>query len=257
MSTRPQRPSKEDLPAGSASAAHKGDAALPSAPSQPKALAIFGGTFDPVHQGHLACAQAVAALDKQMLVLLTPASQPPHRPQPAAPAESRLAMLKLAVSGKPRMQVDGRELHRPGPSYSYDTLKSFRCDYGASLPLLFVMGLDAYKTLTTWRHWQQLTAFAHLLILARPGQTNSLPAALSAWQEPRLAADPQQLLSQPAGRVCHLELAQVPVSSTQVRQAYQQGADVSQLVPAAVDLYIRRQGLYLQPQTQAQTQTQT
>lgn len=216
-----------------------------------QALAIYGGTFDPVHKGHLACAQAVARLSPGLRLLLLPVGMPPHRPRPCASPAHRLAMLELALlelaqggEDRQRMAVDTRELHRPSPCYSYDTLKSFRQDYGEALPILFVLGLDSYKTLPSWHSWQRLTELAHLLALARPGQDAALAPALAAWQAPRLAASPDALLEAPAGLVRHERLAEVPVSATQVRQAYRAGQDASAHVPPQVDSYIRREGLY-------------
>ncbi|MGI9322571.1 MAG: nicotinate-nucleotide adenylyltransferase [Pseudomonadales bacterium] len=212
---------------------------------KPQALAIFGGTFDPVHLGHLACAKAIADLNKDISVLLVPDRQPPHRAEPTATPEDRLAMLKLAVADLPRIHIDCRELQRPGPSYSCDTLKSFRKEYGAAMPLLFVMGLDAYKTLPEWHDWQTLTDLAHLLVLARPGEDVNLSTALSDWQEPKLASEITGLLKTPAGQICHQRLAEVPVSATQARQAYRTGTDATGLTSPEVDTYIRQQGLYL------------
>ena len=216
------------------------------AQESPQALAIYGGTFDPVHRGHLACAQAVARLLPGLRLLLLPVGMPPHRPRPSASPARRLAMLELALCGEDpqRMAVDTREVHRQSPCYSYDTLKSFRQDYGEALPILFVLGLDSYKTLPSWQRWQSLTDLAHLLALARPGQSAALPPALAAWQAPRLAASRHALLQAPAGLVRHERLAEVPVSATQVRQAYREGQDASAQVPPQVDSYIRREGLY-------------
>ena len=214
----------------------------------PSALAIFGGTFDPVHQGHLACAQAVANLSPGLQVLLVPAGTPPHRPPPVASPEHRQAMLELALrdaqADAASLSLDLRELRQKQPSYTHDTLQSFRKERGKELPILLVLGLDSYKTLPSWRNWQALADLAHILVLPRPGQDASLPEPLAAWQAPRLAPSPQDLLSSPAGRICHQRLAEVPISATQVRAAYAEGKDASRLVPPAVDRYIRKQGLY-------------
>ncbi len=132
-------------------------------------VACFGGTFDPVHNGHLQAAEEVRERADCLEVRLIPCHIPPHRMTPAAPAAARLAMLELALAGSPRLRVDARELQREGPSYTVDTLVSLREELGEGVALGWVLGADAVAGLDSWRDWQRLPELAHLLLLDRPG----------------------------------------------------------------------------------------
>ena len=124
-------------------------------------LAIwYGGTFDPVHNGHLAIARA-AADTFGVPVTLVPAAGPPHRTAPGADAAQRAHMLDLAVAGDRRLRVDRRELQRPGPSWTVDTLRELRAERGAAAPLALLVGADSFRSLPTWKHWRQLPELAH------------------------------------------------------------------------------------------------
>ena len=206
--------------------------------------AVFGGTFDPVHLGHLKLAHEIF-LKLDASVVLVPCRIPPHRPQPVASAEQRLAMLQLALADEAHVIVDDCELHRDGPSFTVDTLRTYRARLGAQAPLVFVMGVDAFLTLPTWEQWQSLTDLAHLLVLGRPGYEFSLSGELKNWAAPRLTADIDDLSRSPRGLIHHTVLLEMPVSASQIRQRLADGLDVDDWLPGAVLRYIRDEQLYL------------
>lgn len=205
--------------------------------------AVFGGTFDPVHFGHLKSARALAeALGA--VVSFVPCAVPAHRPQPEASAEHRLAMLKLATEDVDNILVDDCELRRDGTSFTIDTLKLYRERLGSSASLVFVMGFDAWLTLSTWKDWQVLADVAHLLVLVRPGHQGVAGSVLRDWADTRQVDDVAELKGRPAGSICHLMLDQVDVSATEIRNRLNDGQSVDELIPEAVNRYITAHDLY-------------
>ncbi|RPE76980.1 nicotinate-nucleotide adenylyltransferase [Vulcaniibacterium tengchongense] len=209
----------------------------------------YGGTFDPVHLGHLAVARQVRDALAAPVALL-PAADPPHKDATHADAEARARMLELAVAGERGLSVDRRELRRPGPSYTVDTLRSMRAEFGARAPLVWIVGGDSLLQLDRWHRWRELFAHAHILAVARPG--SPLDAATVAARAPQVAAeaaprrrDPARLGDDPAGGFAVLELAGLrPESSTELRRRIAAGEPWQDWVPPAVAEYIRRHGLY-------------
>jgi len=206
-------------------------------------IAVFGGTFDPVHFAHLKMAQAVrVALGVDELRLL-PCGRPPHRVPTEASVEQRRSMLEMALEDQPGLIMDDRELSRPGPSYMVDTLASMRQQYPAD-PIVLIMGLDALSALHRWHHWQDLFQYAHILVLGRPGYKASENKVLSSFLSSRWSQDLADLSSHPSGRIISLDLGLIDVSSTQIRDKIAHGEDVSTLLPQTVYEYIQAQGLY-------------
>ena len=202
---------------------------------------IFGGTFDPVHFGHILSARALLEYFHDARLVMIPCQIPPHRAQPAAQGKHRLNMLKMAVEKEKYITIDDCELKREGKSYTYDTLKMFR----KRLPdkgIYFVLGSDAWATLTEWYRWQELINHAHLLVLARPGDFVSESAILSAWAGPRTLELKQ--ISAKAGNVIRLTLDQVEISASLIREALTRGQSISSWVPNNVANYIHRNLLY-------------
>ncbi len=209
----------------------------------------YGGTFDPVHNGHLAIAAAVRdALHAK--VRLLPAADPPHKDATHADADQRARMLDLAVAGEHGLVVDRRELHREGPSYTVDTLQALRAELGADTPIVWMIGSDSLLQLHTWSRWRELFALAHVLAVARPGshadaqwvQTHA--PDVHAEIVPRWR-DAQALCASPAGGFALFEdLPLRPESSTELRQRMAAGESWDEWVPAAVAEYVRRHGLY-------------
>lgn len=209
-----------------------------------KPLAILGGTFDPVHFGHLRVAWEVAEqLDCELRLM--PSAQPPHRLTPGADAEDRAAMLALALAGQDRLRLDRRELSRRGPSYSVDTLTEIRREIGPDRPLLWVLGADAFRGLTGWRRWRELPALVHLVAMTRPRQRlDKLDAALHDALVGRWTGKIERLHREPAGRVLALRVTPLAISSSQVRAALAEGRSPRFLLPQAVLEHILKRGLY-------------
>lgn len=214
-----------------------------------KPLGILGGTFDPVHVAHLRLAhEAWEGLDLAQ-VRLVPNAIPPHRAAPGTAPEHRLAMLHLAVAGHPGLAVDDRELRRPAPSYSIDTLASLRAETGPDRPLCLILGADAFVLLETWHRWQALFGQAHLVVAHRPGHPpESWPAQMGEPLRHELAmratTDPADLNRAPAGRICTLPVTQLDVSATQLRSLLAAGRPPRYLIPDSVLDYIETHHLY-------------
>ena len=196
--------------------------------SDPRPLAILGGTFDPIHNGHLRAAwEAAEALDAE--VRLVPARTPPHRPPPVSDASGRVALLRAALAGQDRLTIDTRELDRDGPSYTVDTLASLRADIGPDRPLVLLVGADVFAGLASWHLWQDLFAFAHVGVLNRPGVTHEPSAALSAFIADRRAPRPHG----PAGSVVDIAITPLDIAATAIREAFAAGYEPRYLMPSA------------------------
>ena len=196
-------------------------------------LAIFGGTFDPVHIGHLRAAwEASEALDAE--VRIVPAKIPPHRPQPVASATERAAMLRAALAGQQRLQLDLRELEREGPSYTFDTLASLRAEFGGERPLVLLIGADAFAGLSEWHRWRELFRLAHVCVLTRPAQIPAMPDELAAAVAARKTSDLAGLREAPAGRVLDMVVSALGISATRIRALLAEGRAPRWLVPQAL-----------------------
>ncbi len=207
-------------------------------------LALLGGTFDPVHVGHLRAAiEAREALRADEIRLL-PCAVPPHREQPAAGPEQRLLMLQAAIEGIPGLRADARELQRSGPSFTYDTLVSLRVEIGEQRPLVLVLGADAFAGLPSWHRWREINRLAHIAVLTRPDSSSLIDPRLEDLLASAGTADPAGLGVIPAGKVLRLQIPPMPVSSTLVRTRLRQGRSVRFLVPDAVIDMIADAGWY-------------
>lgn len=207
------------------------------------ALGIFGGTFDPVHFGHLRAAEeSRERLGLDRLVLL-PAGDPPHREQTFAPAAERLEMLRCAVREHPQFEVDDREVRRGGASYMADTLGDLRNAHG-EVPLLLVIGQDSANGLHRWHRWQALFGLAHVVVMTRPGARHDYERELARELAERTVDDRAPLLAEPAGRVLYLPVTQLAISSTGIRELIAAGRSPRFLLPDPVLEYIEKHGLY-------------
>lgn len=206
----------------------------------------YGGTFDPVHRGHLAIAGAAADLFGEP-VTLAPAADPPHRAPPGANARHRACMLDLAVAGDPRLRVDRRELHRDGPSWTVDTLRELRALHGADAPLALLLGADSFRSLPQWHEWEQLLQLAHLVVASRGDEPvdRGLAPELARAAHGRWCTAPADLSGAAGGRILALRQPLRSESATAVRAAIA-AADPAWrgLVPPAVAGYIERHRLY-------------
>lgn len=207
--------------------------------------ALFGGTFDPIHYGHLRPVEALATEVGLSRVTLLPNHVPPHRPQPEANAQQRLKMVELAIADNPLFAVDDRELHRTTPSYTIETLEAIRKERGAQLPLAFIIGQDSLLSLHKWHRWQSLLDTCHLLVLARPGYNDRMDTQeLQQWLEQHQVADATQLSLKPQGYIYLANTPQLEISATEIRQRRHQGLNCDDLLPRSVQRYIELQGLY-------------
>jgi nicotinate-nucleotide adenylyltransferase len=209
-------------------------------------LGIFGGTFDPIHFGHLRPALELYEQLGLERVHMLPSAVPPHRQQPHASAEQRLAMLELALQGQDELVVDRRELERSGPSYMVDTLASLREEVGDT-PLCLLLGVDAFLGLSTWERWQGLFERAHIVVAHRPGwhmEEQQMPRALRQEVSSRWLASASQLHQRPAGGVWLQGVTQLAISATGIRERIAAGASANYLLPATVWQYIQQHGLY-------------
>lgn len=208
-------------------------------------IAIFGGTFDPVHVGHLRSAVEIQEALGVSRIKLIPSYAPPHRDNPGSKPEDRLAMLRLAIKGVPFLEVDDREILREGKSYTIDTLRSIRNELGENLSISLVVGFDAFVLLDEWKEWKRLLDYAHLVILERPGSEGVLlkPELIGLLKD-RLVDGALCLRSKPNGTVCRLKLTQLDVSASRVRQIFREGQSADFIVPGEVVRYIHEHGLY-------------
>ncbi|MFA3760178.1 nicotinate-nucleotide adenylyltransferase [Yersinia sp. 2544 StPb PI] len=207
--------------------------------------ALFGGTFDPIHYGHLTPVEALAQQVGLQHIILLPNNVPPHRPQPEANAQQRLKMVELAVAGNPLFSVDSRELLRDTPSFTIDTLESLRKERGAELPLAFIIGQDSLLSLHKWHRWQSILDVCHLLVCARPGYSQTLETPeLQQWLDERRVLDPQALNLQPQGLIYLADTPLLNISATDIRHRRHNGESCDDLLPRAVQRYIELQGLY-------------
>jgi len=210
-------------------------------------IGILGGTFDPIHHGHLRLAEEVAGELGFVQVRIIPARIPPHRATPSVTSAHRLEMVRLACSGNPRFQVDERECLRDGPSYTVDTLTELRAELGDEQPLCLLMGVDAYQALTTWSRWEQLFALSHIIIAQRPGfelDAGQLPATLAREHLARRTRESADLRREPRGRVLAMDIPPLEISATAIRAALREGRSARYLLPDAVLDYIDRNRLY-------------
>jgi nicotinate-nucleotide adenylyltransferase len=191
-------------------------------------LAVLGGTFDPVHHGHLRGAwEAAEALDAE--VRLIPARTPPHRPPPVADAAGRVALLRAALAGQDRLGIDTRELDRDGPSYTVDTLASLRADIGPDRPLVLLVGADAFAGLASWHLWQDLFTFAHIGVLTRPGGSHEPTGPLADF----IVGRRTERVHGPAGKVVDIAITPLDIAATAIREAFAAGNEPRFLLPSA------------------------
>jgi len=218
-------------------------------------IGLLGGTFDPVHYGHLRAADEVRAALGLAEVRLVPAGDPPHRAAPSASAEQRLAMLDLAVPEFPGLVVDPREIAREGKSYTVLTLEELRAESPAR-PLVLIVGVDAFAGFPTWHRWREVFTLGHVVVVTRPDASidDAIVGVLGDEWAARVATDASKLESTPAGTIFVQSIRPQPISSTAIRRALAHGhagvAEVRGLLPPAVLAYIDRNQIY-RPRTDA------
>ncbi|PQJ96533.1 nicotinate-nucleotide adenylyltransferase [Chromatium okenii] len=207
-------------------------------------IGILGGTFDPIHFGHLRpaldCLQGLSFNEIRMMPLKVAV----HRPQPQASTAQRVQMLKAALVDQTDLTLDTRELERSGSSFSYDTLMALRAELGGDIPLCLLLGADAFANFLTWHRPHDILKLAHLVVMARPGDA-PIDDALATLLQMHGCAEQAALTAAPAGRILwYSQATQLAISSTQIRQLIAQGFSPRYLLPDAVLALIEREQLY-------------
>jgi len=197
-------------------------------------LGVLGGTFDPIHFGHLRSAlEVMQALQLEELRLI-PLHQPPHRSRPHSSAQQRLQMIESAIADQPGLIADDRELRRAGKSYTFDTLCSIREQVSSTQPVCLLIGSDAYAKFASWYRADDILQLAHLVVMRRPGDPPPPPHP----------SQPDRLLQRPAGETLFQPVTQLDISSSNIRKLLRQGRSARYLLPDPVLDIIIRQGLY-------------
>jgi nicotinate-nucleotide adenylyltransferase len=212
-------------------------------------VGILGGTFDPIHFGHLRLAEEVAHTLRLSGVRFVPSGTPPHRAAPRTPTAHRLAMVRLAVSGNPLFTVDDREVRRTGPAYTFDTLTEIRAETGPDCPLVLLVGADAFLDFAAWHRWHEVLGLAHVAVAHRPGfpverWRDAMPQPLAREYAARLMQQPLAVHLAPAGGIVVIPFTALDISATAIRGLVGSGGSPRYLLPDPVLDYIQREGLY-------------
>lgn len=208
-----------------------------------QAIGILGGTFDPIHTGHLRLAEELAEALNLEEVRFIPAARPPHRAEPHGEGQHRITMVEQAIAGNPRFRTDLREFEREGPSYMVDTLASLRRELGPERPLYLLLGTDAFLGLPRWHRWQDLFELAHLCVARRPGavpESGMSPELLTVWHQRHHDAVPDT----PAGGILLRDITALDISASDIRRRLHRGQSIRYLVPDDINHYIQTHHLY-------------
>jgi nicotinate-nucleotide adenylyltransferase len=215
--------------------------------TRPVPVGIFGGTFDPIHYGHLRTAFEVMQALGLREVRFIPAGDPPHREPPRVDARSRLEFVRAAVADQPGFIVDDREVRRSGPSYTVLTLEELRTEL-PGVPLCLIVGMDAFRGLSTWHRWHELLVLAHIVVAPRPGWDPPTSGVVSELLADRRADTTADLRRTPAGRIFVQPVTQLEISSSELRDLLAAGRDPRYLVPDPVRAQLRASRCYSVPQ---------
>ena len=207
-------------------------------------VALLGGTFNPIHFGHLNLANCLVDYLQVESVRMIPCAIPPHRETPSVSAEQRLAMLQLAIDDHPLLTSDDLELRKSTPSYSIETVQQIRQQVGEETPLFFCIGMDSLLTIDSWHHWQQLLDYCHLAICPRPGYKLPIKGHLAEWIEQNLCDDIDRVktLAQGCLHLCKIPLKDI--SSTAIRDSIKCAQSIDHLTPKSVVNFITKHSLY-------------
>lgn len=217
--------------------------------SEHAAIGLLGGTFDPIHYGHLRLAEEMADALGLEQVRFIPAGLPPHRERPASSPEARLEMTQLAIVGNPRFRIEEYEVFKTAPCYMVETLKALREEVGYVTPLILFLGLDAFTGLESWHEWRRLFDLAHLAVAHRPGHAEAgweqaLPAALRQELLARQTGRTELLRHAPAGSIRVQRISQLDISASRLREMIRLGESPRYLMPDSVIDYIHTHQLY-------------
>ena len=209
-------------------------------------IAILGGTFDPIHFGHLRPAVEIFETLALNELRFIPSAKPPHRWQPEANAQHRLAMVKKAIKAYPKFVLDDREYIRLEQdnvsSFTIDTVRSIREEIGVKTPLCMIVGMDAFQSFTSWRDWQAILDCVHLIVATRPGYEDD--AKNQEWVQQRLETNPKILKKSAFGKVYFCDVTPLDISATFIRKQIDDGNSACYLSPKNVIKYIKKHNLY-------------
>jgi nicotinate-nucleotide adenylyltransferase len=206
-------------------------------------IGLLGGTFDPIHHGHLRLAIELYERLELAEVRLIPSANPPHREPPSVSAQRRLEMVQAAIQGVAGLSVDDRELQRQQPSYMVDTLNSFREEF-PHRPLCLILGLDAFMGLPSWYQWERLLTLAHLVVVRRLGTLLPEVHRMQDFLLTHQLRQPTELMNQPAGGIWIEEIPPLTISATQIRDLIATGRNPRYLLPLSVLEIINTHQLY-------------
>ncbi len=208
------------------------------------AIGILGGTFDPVHKGHIQVADELYRKLGLQEVRLLPCQRPILKGAALASCEHRLAMLKIATNHHPGLGIDTRELDAKTPMYTCSTLKRFRQEFGTTQSLCFIMGADNLLQLPQWQDWQTIPELAHLIVVVRPGYDLEKRDKLPQSVHQRFSTDYTAIAANPAGSILLVELPPIDIASTEIRTQIKNGQNPQEYLPEGVWGYILRHSLY-------------
>jgi len=211
--------------------------------TQNQLIGVLGGTYDPVHKGHVYVATALAQYEAFKEIYVVPCYQPVHRNQPHAGAQTRLAMIELVFNNYPKIKVDDREIARQGPSYAYETLLSLTQQYPNN-PICWILGSDAFASFHHWHRWQDILNNGHLVIVKRPGSPLPSEGPCHQLLTERRVDNLQALTQKSAGNITVLDINSPYISAHTIRQKLQLNESVKHLVPSKIWRYIQQHKLY-------------
>lgn len=205
---------------------------------------LFGGTFDPIHLGHIRLASDVYQKLGFQEIIFLPAAHPLLKPPPLATAPQRIKMLELALKDFPYFKIDDREIKRGGNTATIDTLRDFRQNLSQKEPLCFILSMDQFQQLEHWQSWELLLTLAHLVVAQRPPFSAVLTPNIQSLVHERETKQIASLHQQACGHIYLHTLNTLPISSTEIRQAVQHEQPIHAWVPTNVALFIQQENLY-------------
>ncbi len=210
-------------------------------------ICILGGTFDPVHRGHLKIALSIHHILKPQALLLLPCANPPHRTPTLATASQRLTMLKQAIQPYPQLSIDYTEFSAAQaqiPNYTYNTLQTLRKHYPKPRPICLIIGTDAFLSFQHWYCWKKIIELTHLILVTRPNHPLQLSPNMQTWLVAHQCSTHQDLCHNPNGKIWLSKTHAINISSSDIRARIQQKKKYAHLIPYQVEKYIKVNSLY-------------